>query len=247
MARSPQASQLTTVYTRQNNSLRARAVADVVRLWPALNPEDLAGSWGALQAALETLVLSGRQDAAALAGSYLTAFRALEGVSGSPIIVSGAKTALDAVTTSLRVTGPVTIMRAVALGQTPTQAARTGLLSVAGSVSRLILGGGRDTIHNSIAADKKALGYARVASGGACAFCAMVASRGPVYKSQSTARGGDDGYHDHCNCGIEPVYHRDSPWPANSRKYEQLWADSTAGLSGADARSAFRKALAESQ
>lgn len=244
MAASPQASQLTTVYTRQSNALRARAVADVVRLWPALDPTDLEASWPALERALQLLVLSGRQEAAALAAGYITAFRALEGAAGAAAVVSGAPVSAEQLATSLRVTGPVALKRAVSLGLTHEQAAKTALVQVAGSVSRLILNGGRDTIHRSIQADRQALGYARVASGGACAFCAMVASRGPVYKSQATARGGEHGYHDHCNCGVEPVYHRDAAWPNNSRRYEELWKTSTKGLGGDEARNAFRLALA---
>lgn len=242
MAASPQADQLTKVYIRQSTALRSRAVADVLRLWPALDPTDLAGSWPALERALQLLILSGRREAAALAGGYLVAFRALEGAPGSAAIISGANLSAEALATSLRVTGPVTIKRAVSLGLKAEQAGRTGLVSVSGAVSRLILNGGRDTIQRSIQADKQALGYARVASGSACSFCALIASRGPVYKSSKSAGSGHS-YHDHCNCGVEPVYSRDAAWPDNSRKYEELWKTTTKGLSGAEARNAFRVAL----
>jgi hypothetical protein len=209
-----------------------------------LDAADLDKSWPALERALELLVLSSRRDAAALAAGYLTAFRSLEGAAGVATVISGANLPAAILTASLRVTGPVAIKKAMALGQSLDLAGRTGLVQVAGSVARLVLNGGRETLHRTIEADKSALGFARVASGSACAFCAMVASRGPVYKSQETAKGGDRGYHDHCNCGIQPVYHRDAAWPDNARKYEKLWAETTAGLSGDEARNAFRRALA---
>jgi len=59
---------------------------------------------------------------------------------------------------------------------------------------------------------------ARVASANSCAFCAMLASRGPVYKEETV----DFEAHDHCTCGSEPVY-EGAEWPPNSKEYQDLW------------------------
>lgn len=57
----------------------------------------------------------------------------------------------------------------------------------------------RTTIHNAV---KNNLCYARVPFGNSCAFCLMLASRGFVYHSATTA-GEDKGhYHAHCRCKI---------------------------------------------
>lgn len=57
----------------------------------------------------------------------------------------------------------------------------------------------RTTIHNAV---KNNLRYARVPFGNSCAFCLMLASRGFVYKTETTA-GEDKGhYHAHCRCKI---------------------------------------------
>lgn len=57
----------------------------------------------------------------------------------------------------------------------------------------------RTTIHNAV---KNNLHYARVPFGNSCAFCLMLASRGFVYKTETTA-GEDKGhYHAHCRCKI---------------------------------------------
>lgn len=57
----------------------------------------------------------------------------------------------------------------------------------------------RTTIHNAV---KNNLCYARVPFGNSCAFCLMLASRGFVYKTETTA-GEDKGhYHAHCRCKI---------------------------------------------
>lgn len=57
----------------------------------------------------------------------------------------------------------------------------------------------RTTKHNAI---KNKLRYARVPMGNACAFCLMLATRGFVYYSKTSA-GDDEGhYHVHCHCKI---------------------------------------------
>lgn len=57
----------------------------------------------------------------------------------------------------------------------------------------------RTTIHNAV---KNNLCYARVPFGNSCAFCLMLASRGFVYKTETTA-GEDKGhYHARCRCKI---------------------------------------------
>lgn len=72
------------------------------------------------------------------------------------------------------------------------------------------------------------LGYARVLSGPKnCAFCIMLASRGPVYSSASHAGKKGTGaistpwvptdqwpnsYHDNCDCLVVPVYSNDRDW-----------------------------------
>lgn len=59
--------------------------------------------------------------------------------------------------------------------------------------------GNRTTKHNAI---RNGLRYARVPSGTSCAFCLMLASRGFVYHS-ATSAGEDKGhYHTNCHCKI---------------------------------------------
>lgn len=55
--------------------------------------------------------------------------------------------------------------------------------------------------------DRRVIGYARISrTGTPCAFCAMLISRGPVYKTASTAIKSDgDDYHPNCQCYAMPV------------------------------------------
>ena len=115
---------------------------------------------------------------------------------------------------------------------------------------RHALNTGRATILGATLADREAKGWARGLEPGACSFCAMLALRGAVYKKRSfedsNARFEGGGYsikvHNHCRCHPVPVFGKYEP-PADVREYEAVWKRSTKGLSGADARKAFRAAL----
>lgn len=102
-------------------------------------------------------------------------------------------------------------------------------------VARHVLAAGRDavadSVHNGSARDKvtkksRRVGYARVLSGKeSCAFCAMLASRGPVYSEDTVVRRRDGRrYHDNCDCVAVLVVHG-QPWEgqAEYEALEQAW------------------------
>jgi hypothetical protein len=114
------------------------------------------------------------------------------------------------------------------------------LVSVTGSAAQQVLDGGRDAMEELIKADPASTRWARVlGSDNPCAFCAMLASRGPVYLREETA-----GFKAHpaCACTPEPVYSSSADWPPGARDLRQLWLASTRGYSGQNAINAFRRA-----
>ncbi|WLW38557.1 head maturation protease [Streptomyces phage Verabelle] len=130
----------------------------------------------------------------------------------------------------------------------------------AAAAERIAMNGGRSTVWNHAQRDKRALGYIRLSrTGTPCGWCAMLISRGPVYRSQSSAEGGGsvanygdgDKYHDNCHCYAEPVFsreqYRNSPIYAMNRRYEELWPQVTKGLSGKSAVSAWRRFIRTEQ
>lgn len=218
---------------------------DIVSIWPLFDPLDLERSWPALRNALLMLISSHRTIAANMAAEYLRKFRELEGVVGDLAVILDSTPDLVAAAVSLSATGPATAQRGISTGLTAEAAAARALVTVSGAASRIILDGGRQTVLLTVEADHKALGWMRVTHGKTCAFCAMLASRGPVYKSRRTAgdaRSRPARFHDHCDCTVEPVYSADTRWPAASRRADELWASSTVGLGGQEARNAFRAA-----
>lgn len=94
------------------------------------------------------------------------------------------------------------------------------------------------------------IGWARVLTGGEnCAFCAMLACRGPVYTSKQAALFvgvGVDAYHDNCDCeAVLVVEGRDWVGREQYDNLEQLWIESTAGASGRESVKAFARSWNE--
>lgn len=117
----------------------------------------------------------------------------------------------------------------------------------AATAERLVMNGGRAAVWNHMAKDRRVVGYIRLSrSATPCGWCAMLISRGPVYRSQAKAEYADgDRFHDNCHCYAEPVfsvaqYHSSDLYELN-RKYEALWPQVTKGLSGKAAVSAWRR------
>jgi hypothetical protein len=151
----------------------------------------------------------------------------------------------DAARVSMLVTGPVNIKAKIKRATPPAQAARTALVQASGAAARHVLDGGRNTVLTVVQNDDVALGWARVTDGDPCAFCAMLASRGPAYKSRQQAA---FQAHDHCACSVEPVFSRAAEWPGRSREFQQLWNDNIRGqYSGKDAIRAFRRLYEQQQ
>ena len=162
-------------------------------------------------------ILDARYQSALLSAVYYSALR-IEQV-GEPVanaagmIVRGGtavpattlvpdEQVVERVASALRITGPVTVKRAVSNGMGQPAAMERGLGRVLGAVQRQVLDGGRQTTGALLNMEPTTTYYQRVASAGACKFCDMLASRGPVY----TARTGDFSAHDSCGCTIEPKF-----------------------------------------
>ncbi|HEX9225072.1 MAG TPA: hypothetical protein VF885_00270 [Arthrobacter sp.] len=114
-----------------------------------------------------------------------------------------------------------------------------------GTVDAAGIASGRDAILGAIRNDRLILAVARGTGPDPCAFCAMLASRGFVYKSEATAGVGDSEgivkYHIHCHC--YPIFRfvRASELPALNRYFQEKWTDVTDGYSGHDAVKAWRR------
>jgi hypothetical protein len=107
---------------------------------------------------------------------------------------------------------------------------RTEIEEILAVAERHAAAGGREAMVDAARHDPDALGYARTTVGlENCAFCLMLVSRGPVYKTQSAALlrdGTSEPYHDRCDCIATPVFNRAS-WPGRDEYLEMraAWAE----------------------
>lgn len=254
MAATTAGARLTEQHRRAQIAGRARFLRALLPLWALLDPRRLDATAPAWLELTLGLVREHRTRSAEVAQAYYRDYRAAE--LGEPAPRTARLVGLDALDdrarSSLIVTGPVAIKSRTGKGMAPERAATLALVEVSGAASRHVLDGGRSELITAASVDDLAVGFARVTDADPCDFCAMVASRGPVYRSRAAAGGaandrftgaGQDKFHDGCACTIEPVYSTTADWPGRAREFQALWAESTKGLYGAEARRAFRRAL----
>ncbi len=128
-------------------------------------------------------------------------------------------------------------------------------------VAKEVENGGRRLALNAVKGETRRVGFARVATGReTCAFCLMLVSRGPVYKTELRAGAKHEGaaeildekltnnkeidddeldqlmtrWHPGCDCKVVPVFDRNN-WVGYDdwKRMEKIWADYTAGFFGA--------------
>jgi hypothetical protein len=233
-------------YRRVQALLAAQMARDVLRVWRELmNPAKVDASWPAVRAALMPIVRQAREQSAVLArGAYMDARRDA-GVPDDGFDPEGPlQLAVDRLESSLDVTGPVEFKKAIAAGKSPQQAMDAAAVRMVGSTQYLALEGGRSVMKQSIEADEKATGYARVTDNDPCAWCAMLASRGPVYKTAKTAgdpRQGGDRYHDHCGCVAVPSFSMNEPFVGAAERLYDDWLRVTRGTGGRNAVNTWRR------
>lgn len=194
---------LTEAHRRAQNRIGATTVAQMRAAWPLLDTSDLDGSFGRWLAVVVPLIQSNRRRSATTAASYAAALRAL--VTGpSELVVPRLADAVERgrIETSMLVTGPASLRNNLAKAMPLRRAVDIAQSRSAAAAMRHVLDGGRQTLVQAVRDDDRAVGWERVTSGKACAFCLMLAGRGAVYGADSA----DFEAHDGCSCSAEPVY-----------------------------------------
>lgn len=201
MAATLQASRLTEAHRLAQARLGAVTVARMRTIWRLLNPDALDATFPDWLAAAYPIVQAQRSTSARLAANYLTAFKTLELGTAARIAPVLSETAdRQSVATSLLVTGPISVKRAMERGVQLARALPVAEAASSAAAMRHALDGGRQTILQTLRADPDARGWVRVASGGACDFCARLdGKRHPTDDADFPA-------HDGCSCSQEPAY-----------------------------------------
>ena len=226
MATTTEGRRLTEQHRILQRRLAALTVAQMRQLWRLLDPENLPASSEDWLTATVAMIERNHAASAALSARYFVQFRQTEVRDGAFQLPPAPILNREQATTSLTVTG----ISRVAQGKAAVDTA-------AAAAVRLVLNGGRGTLVDAVEADPVALGWIRVTDGDPCAFCALLASRGPTFKSQGSA-----GFqaHDSCACTAEPVYDRNTEWPGRNREWADLYSEVAQGQP--DPLNAFRRA-----
>lgn len=201
MAATPALRRLTEAHRVAQRHIGALTVPQVRAVWPKLDPNDLDGTTDAWISAVTPIVSRQRAVSARTAAAYMLASKTLQlgrGTRVTPVLEVAHDQ--DALATSLLVTGPISIKRAMTAGAQLEQAVATANDASSASAMRYALNAGRDTVLSTIRNDRDARGWARVASGNACDFCSML--DGKVHRADDA----DFPAHDGCSCGQEPIY-----------------------------------------
>jgi hypothetical protein len=234
-----------TVARAAQLAVRASLLRDVARLWPLLDKANLPGSFPGWVVAMSALINRYHAQSATASAAFYRAAR--EAATGSPTPDSLVRLAKapdsEWVSRALGFAGPGMLSR-------DTARPNTALSTTLGTAARIALDGGRSTLAATVEADPAALGWYRVTDGDPCAFCALVASRGAVYKDEFSAGevantqfvgAGMFKYHNHCGCTIAPVFSRDAPVPDLNRRLADRYAEATKGAHG-DLLNVWRRA-----
>ena len=192
---------LTQRHRAQQLLLRRATVAQVAKLWPALDWARLDASYPNFALSVAALVQRNRQTSAGLAAQYLRAFRLASGVPGELKIVHAEPLIVDQFTNALRVTSVVAAKKSAAAGKAADLALSDALTMTQGAMARLVLDGGRETATLTGAKDDRSPGFRRSLGGGGCDWCRQFIDDEIHYTD-----GYDFDAHDHCGCTVEPVY-----------------------------------------
>lgn len=142
------------------------------------------------------------------------------------------------VATELHSSGAAVMKARIARGVPPAEAKKKAADAVAAKVVKQVADGGRAPLAAEVrTGNRGAVGYARVVDADPCPFCAMLASRGAVYRSDAFEGSNDlfagDGafkVHDGCECTLEPVYGRSvTDLPPGCAELAEEWAKIAAG------------------
>lgn len=232
-----------------------------------VDADDISGSFAGFVRRVLPLLLRSRRASRRLSEDYLRAFREAElqavvkrkklrPPAGDPLSVptSRLRDALetpadggdlsrvlppaDEVTRQLYVNGAAVVKRRIKDGKPVDEALRVGETVVASTAAKMVGDGGRAVIEDEVTNRRNgAIGYCRVPDADPCPFCAMLASRGAVYRSDAFVESngifaGDGKFkvHNGCDCTMEPVYgRRVTDLPAGVDKLAKEWADIASG------------------
>ena len=223
MALTAEGAALTEAHRLGQLAVAAKAAAAATNMWDELEASRLDATSPLWLARSLRVVQRFNAQSASLAQRYVPMYRDAELGSSAGRVVAP-EFELGETSDALLVAGPVRVKLLTRGGMTGDAAHASALTKFTGIVRRQVLSGGRMLIYATTKSDSRAIGWRRKTDGNPCAFCAMLASRGPVYGSRERAEQiGGTGlhFHGHCGCTAEIIYGEWKPSDAEQRYIEE--------------------------
>lgn len=212
MASTEEGRALTEAHRLAQIRVGAEAQAEARLLWDLLDVEDIDGSRTRWLASMEVMLQRGGAESADLAERYVLRHALAE--IGEEIPVAHPTLQTARALRDVEILGPVSIKQRIASGVDPAIAHAAALTRVRQTAMKYVLNAGRDLTNDTVRYSGRRGRWRRVTGGEPCAFCAMLAGRGPVYAEDTvTFRA-----HGACGCASEIVY---GDWEPN--ELEAAW------------------------
>ena len=196
------------------------SLADLVRWWRLQDLADPVGVAVAVRDFVPAVVDSYAPLSAEVAASFYDQSRAAANVAGG--FVADLAPARNADVLQQMISWAVApLFRVDPVTDVPAPDAGLGLSRLSSGTQLEVAGSARDTIDLNVQADRVGQPrFARHASSNACAFCALMATRGAVYRTVGSK------FHAHCHCVSYPVFpgERDDS-PPYVLTWEQAYRD----------------------
>lgn len=186
-----------------------------------LNPANLDASYPIYLRSALSVVSAGHGLGVKTATDYYGAAKRGAGYDSIVPLIPTPQLNIAEAAQTLLMTGPVSIKKQLSSGVGLYSAVQRAREQTLGAGKRLALSGGRQQLINLTKSDKDAVAWARVSDGQPCYFCAMLVSRGPVYKADTAHFKA----HNRCGCSVRPVF-KDDPdggWSPDAKALNDLW------------------------
>lgn len=216
-------------------------IRDILALWGQLDPARIAATWPAVSRAISALAVDRFTQSSAAGVAFYEAMKAISlggAEAGGYTVVAPVVPQVLLIERVLRMTGPSALQRRLAGGQPIRIAFENTGVDISGAMARLALQAAREVVSENVIKDPKALAWMRVLGPRPCGFCAMLAARGPVYRSAQAA-----GFraHNHCMCAAAPAFRKEDVKALTNDEFYKLWQKVTHGYSGKNAINAWRR------
>ncbi|OYN81770.1 hypothetical protein [Mycolicibacterium sphagni] len=257
-----------TQHVQAQEGIAASVSSGLALLWPIINLGDLDKSTPSWLHATTLQIEKGWNESAERAYEYVQqALLSVEPDATPPARVE-TKFPVQEIQTAMRVRGPVEVKRQIARAVPEQDAMEAGKKASDGVGATKATDGGRTQVLELVRREApkrlsrgKPIGYARKTDGNPCYFCAILASQGAVYFSESsfdrsnsmirevkwtsnkdkgTRRAfigdGPAKVHDHCQCTMRPVFSKSDSLDDRAKYFRDQWMKHGRGGKGSDGK-----------